>query len=588
MHSNPSTCVAFDADGRLYSSGYDGYIVAWNDTLTGARWRTRHEGLANCLCLCGDVIASVGADRILRMWEIETGKPVRSKNSIQTDDLNSARFLVGHNAIVASTDDGRVLMFSLHNSELQWSATSGPPDVYGESIESISLVGADGDPKILFADGSGRVGILDVNGRLEQSGNFGAVVDCCIANQDKGIAYLGLDTGEILSLELDGLKPIRKAEAHAATVKSMALNSDGLVASASYDGRLKLWTPDLEPLRDICLSTVDRHAWARGIAFHPETKHMLACTSLGSNPVLIDTRSESAIVATHSSTHGINSIDVRHARVVLGCDDGRVWFGNATTVSPRVDLESMVLVVKVHPFEFFGAAGTQDGHLVLFDLSIGQIVFLHDNGGVPVISLCYSADGRSLNFGDYNGGLWRLNLASRHVERVTTVAAAIKSLCQIEESSYFAVAVADGSVSVIDSNAGGCIQSTNSEVFLPNALSWSSAMNCLISVSRDLAVRRWTKELALIHTDVGHTRSVKSLALSPDQRTWATGSYDSTIKIWDENGEIATCIGHDWPGVPALCWVDDNMLASGGWDGTLRFWSRQGVPITTVKLASHS
>jgi F-box and WD-40 domain protein MET30 len=79
----------------------------------------------------------------------------------------------------------------------------------------------------------------------------------------------------------------------------------------------------------------------------------------------------------------------------------------------------------------------------------------------------------------------------------------------------------------------------------------------------------------------GHTNGV--MALQFFDNILATGSYDSTVKIWDmETGEeIRTLIGHT-SGVRCLQF-DDTKLISGSLDGTLRIWNwRTGECISTL------
>jgi WD40 repeat protein len=74
----------------------------------------------------------------------------------------------------------------------------------------------------------------------------------------------------------------------------------------------------------------------------------------------------------------------------------------------------------------------------------------------------------------------------------------------------------------------------------------------------------------------GHTREVLSIAFHPDGTLLASGSADSTVRIWDVmlQQEIAVLRGHTGPVFAVAFSPDGTLLASGGGynDGTVRIW----------------
>ena len=79
---------------------------------------------------------------------------------------------------------------------------------------------------------------------------------------------------------------------------------------------------------------------------------------------------------------------------------------------------------------------------------------------------------------------------------------------------------------------------------------------------------------ACLQTLEGHSSLVGSVAFSPDSQRLASGSYDSTIRIWDTaSGRcLQTLKGHSDRVQSVAFSPDSQRLVSGSYDDTIRIW----------------
>ncbi len=106
-------------------------------------------------------------------------------------------------------------------------------------------------------------------------------------------------------------------------------------------------------------------------------------------------------------------------------------------------------------------------------------------------------------------------------------------------------------------------------------------------------IRIWNlKSGALLQTIAAHKDWVKTLAISPNGQTLASGSADKTIRLWNmNNGSRMLTIagpGAHWGPVNTLAFTPDGQrLASGSDDNTIKIWDiRSGTRLRTIQVGA--
>ncbi|KAF8834760.1 WD40 repeat-like protein [Paxillus ammoniavirescens] len=270
-------------------------------------------------------------------------------------------------------------------------------------------------------------------------------------------------------------------------------------------------------------------------------------------------------------------------QVISGSEDRniRAWMiedgGEVGTVMKQ---GTPVLAVAVSSNGQWIATGGMAKTITIWDATTHEKAVELDAHSGWVKSLAFSPDSARVVSGSGDGTVivWSTTTGERlvgppslkgHTDRVDSVAFS-------PDGNEFASCV-EGDIRIWHGHTG--------ELIIPpiqvkaRSLAWSPNGRRLIVGCRGGAIKLFdTSSGSLFAEWKGHTRVVYSIATSPNGKFFASGSGDSTIRLWDATTlqQIGPALQHDQVYSIAIS-PDGHHLVSGGLDRNVRIWSLRHI-----------
>ncbi|KAJ3127338.1 hypothetical protein HK100_009808 [Physocladia obscura] len=381
---------------------------------------------------------------------------------------------------------------------------------------------------------------------------------------------------------------VKTLEGHFSHIYFVSFSPDGKkLASGSFDHTIKIWSFEIQNFGELVATLSGHSDGVSSCQFSPDSK-IIVSTSWDRTIRLWDAQ-EYLLITTIAKGHtdGINSVQFSPDGKLFATSSWdqtvRLWSfknGDAKLTMTINGFEDCVHMVRWSSDGHLVAAATNDGHVKIWNISEAEpklLSVLH--GKSPVLSLCFSIDGKTLASTSGNSvNIWQLNkldknpflVLDEHFEHVTfvlfhgktLVTASVDKSMKIwsinqDSQTYKLVATIDGhaySVRPICISADGCyLASSGSD---PKFKIWSLS-----------------KHNTLLHSIYGHLKGISALCFSPNSKLLASASYDCTVKIWNLDGiELSTLSNHTGYATALAFSPDSSVLATGCGDGTVKIW----------------
>lgn len=569
-HELAVVTVAISADSNYIATGSKDKSAKLWELSTGREVRSflGHEATVTSLEFTGDgkYLITGSNDKTIRIWEVQSGREVYviSTSDIVTDvaiDPKMKFFIVAGYGNSGYGDSATV--YDLNSKKVIAKIPTSADKGLGSGVDI--AISPDGH-WVGFGEDNRVVNLYESTGWKKmktfefEEGFCGGCGTRVAFSPDSKNMYQVSNNGPLRKYELATFKLVRTYQQKTEDLTGFAVSHDGKRIARSTEKEITVWEESSGD--SLTTLTAAEKSEFHEIAFSLDNKHIMIASD--NNTAMVWNTSENKF--ERSLTGFLNQRD----RGGLDYDPNFYW---QSAIAKFVRFKNTLLISNDGKTLIKGKFGTK---VKRWDIATGKSVMEYVGHKKGVLCYDLSKDGRRLLTGGGDGKIMLWDLESG--DSLRSIQTYREPIFDIHFNSDESEAVSsswDGTMRIHNLENGKLLTyiefdkgSAYSIVFHPNDL-------YVFTARLDNSLQLWEIDTKKeVRNFIGHTDIISSIRLSSDQRELLSASWDGSIRLWDVGTGLMKkkLKGHHGAVHTAIFSPDGKYVYSGGADRIVRVW----------------
>lgn len=517
--------VAFSPDGKLAATGSaDKTIKLW-EVATGREIRSCLGSVGTVHQLAfgpdGKHLASIDAEYKLKLWEVESSKEIHTIE-LADDEILSVVFSPDGKLVVTGTEKNHAILWDIATGNEIRRYKPDTADIVMQKrfgYPTAQTVDISKDGKQLLTGSNDRTAfIFDFKSGKQLKkfkGDRSSCTTCTISasfSPDASQIVIG-HMDSVIIWDVESEKVIIKMEGRRGSYDNAYFSFDGKYIASIIYGETYIW--NAQNGKQIA-HLEGHHSDVRGISFSPVINMILTGSDDRTAKLWkVPGGKESLTLKGY-----LNDIDER-----ILSDNYMYWI-------------AFINEIKLSPDGKYVAIGKTGNNAKLMDFETGKVIRSFRGHESIVISLDFSPDGKYLATGGADGTarIWDIQtgeMIRSFPEKISNIP--YFSIDFSPDGNYLVTGSWDGRVRIWDVRNGEMLTSINAhENVSPYTVQFSHNGLYVISGGLDRKLKLFEIDTGLeIKEFIGHTDVVSAVKRHPDGIHFLSGSWDGKAKLWD-------------------------------------------------------